>query len=266
MTMNPSFVVYVDESGDEGFTFLPENKGSSRWLVLSAVVYRTSNVLASLQCLKQARAVLGMDPKKAFHFSEMKHDHRMVLMQHISQCAFRTVSVISYKPHIPDPETYQANKNLLYRYLTRLLIERVSWLCRDTLRPGEGDGSAEIVFSDRASMSYVLLRSYIELLRQQAAMSGQVKIHWPAIITDQIRAVAHSQLAGLQVADAVASSTYSAIRFNRYGMADPTYVAHIRGHAYRHKQSCWGYGLKFVSRYDKLKEEMPHLHAAFGNW
>lgn len=264
--MTPSFVVYIDESGDEGFTFHPDGKGSSRWLVLSAVVYRISNATAPVQALKAARDVLGMDAKKAFHFSEMKHDQRVVLMHQIAQTSFRSVSVISYKPHIPDPETYQANKNMLYRYLTRLLLERVSWFCRDMRKTGEGDGTAEIVFSDRASMSYVLLRGYVDLLRQQAANGGPVKIYWPSIVTAQIRAVAHTQLAGLQIADAVASSTYSAIRLNRYGMAEPAYVAPLKGHVYRHKGQCQGYGLKFVSKFDQLKIEMPHLNAAFQNW
>jgi len=38
--MTSSFRVYIDESGDEGFTFLPDEQGSSRWLVLSALVFR----------------------------------------------------------------------------------------------------------------------------------------------------------------------------------------------------------------------------------
>lgn len=37
--MTSSFRVYIDESGDEGFTFLPNEQGSSRWLVLSALVF-----------------------------------------------------------------------------------------------------------------------------------------------------------------------------------------------------------------------------------
>ena len=36
--MNSSFVVYVDESGDEGFVFNGDGSGSSRWFVLSAAV------------------------------------------------------------------------------------------------------------------------------------------------------------------------------------------------------------------------------------
>lgn len=41
--MTASFTVYIDESGDEGFVFHPDERGSSRWLVLSAAVFRKSN-------------------------------------------------------------------------------------------------------------------------------------------------------------------------------------------------------------------------------
>lgn len=43
--MTASFVAYVDESGDEGFKFLPNEQGSSRWFVLSALVIRKENDL-----------------------------------------------------------------------------------------------------------------------------------------------------------------------------------------------------------------------------
>ena len=39
-----SFVVYVDESGDEGFKFQPRESGSSRWFVMSAIVFRKSSL------------------------------------------------------------------------------------------------------------------------------------------------------------------------------------------------------------------------------
>lgn len=41
--MTASFPVYIDESGDEGFVFHPGERGSLRWLVLSAAVFRKSN-------------------------------------------------------------------------------------------------------------------------------------------------------------------------------------------------------------------------------
>ena len=65
--MNPSFVVYIDESGDEGFVFNDDGSGSSRWFVLSAAVIRKVNDLQMVSCLKEARAVLGKPPKTPLH-------------------------------------------------------------------------------------------------------------------------------------------------------------------------------------------------------
>ena len=59
--MTASFVAYVDESGDEGFKFLPNEKGSSRWFVLSAMVIRKENDLQVVQLARQAREVVAIE-------------------------------------------------------------------------------------------------------------------------------------------------------------------------------------------------------------
>ena len=82
----------------------------------------------------------------------------------MGELPIRTVSVLVYKPLIAEPEKFQNTKYLLYRYATRLLLERVSWLGRDQRRPGEGDGFTEVIFSNRSNMSYediILLGNWI---------------------------------------------------------------------------------------------------------
>ena len=54
--MTSSFTAYIDESGDEGFMFLPSEKRSSRWLVLSAVVFRKSKDLQAVRVMREVRA------------------------------------------------------------------------------------------------------------------------------------------------------------------------------------------------------------------
>lgn len=260
-----SFVAFIDESGDEGFTFREDGSGSTRWFVLSAAVFRKENEGQAVHALQAARAKLGWSKKQDFHFSNLKHEQRLVLMHSIQNLPFRTVSILSYKPDITDKENYQANKHLLYRYLTRLLLERISWLCRDA-KLGEGDGTVELIFSDRASMSYADLRGYIDLLHKQSQLGQPIQIHWPAVSSDKIRAVAHSQRAGLQIADAVATSTFYAVKLSRFGIADPSYLQFIRGQVYRRKTVFIGYGVKFLSNFDGLKVKMPHLNAAFKDW
>lgn len=254
-----SFRVYVDESGDEGFVFNTDGSGSSRWLVLSAVVVRTKNDLSLVQLVRETRKLLGRQPGQHLHFSDLKHEQRVPYIRQIAASSIRTVTIAVHKPSIHDPEKFQAEKFLLYRYATRLLLERVSWLCRDNRVTGEGDGTAETIFSNRSIMSYEGLRDYLRLL-QTKSDPMDVRIDWSVILPDAVRAVNHDQLAGLQVADAVASGFYYAVNLNRYGEAEDKYARLLLPGVYRHKDVKLGYGLKFWPEdVEKLKSANPHL-------
>jgi hypothetical protein len=257
--MTSSYTAYIDESGDEGFVFRPNEKGSSRWLVVSAVVFRKSKDHDAVRVLREVRALLGKDPKRALHFREMKHEHRIPYVRAVAAAPIRTVSVLIHKPSITEPEKFQSDPFRLYRYATRLLLERVSWLCRDFHKQGEGDGGCELVFSNRSAMSYDDLRAYLTHLK--AEPSSNVRIDWSAIDPQKVRAVNHDQLAGLQMADAVASSLFFAVNLSQYGEAEDRYFRMLRPTVYRHAKSGeLGYGLKFwPGGPDAHTEGMSHL-------
>lgn len=257
--MTSSFTAYIDESGDEGFVFLPGEKGSSRWLVLSAVVFRKSKDLEAVRVMREVRTLLGKDPKKALHFREMKHEHRVPYVRALAMAPMRTVSVLIHKPSISEPEKFQTEAFRLYRYATRLLVERVSWLCRDTRKDNEGDGSCELIFSNRSAMSYEDLRNYLLHLKDKPGTD--VRIDWNAIGPQQVRAVNHDELAGLQIADAVASSLFFAVNLTQYSEVEDRYFRMLRPTIYRHpKTGELGYGLKFwPGSLEELVESMEHL-------
>lgn len=142
----------------------------------------------------------------------------------------------------PIPKKFQQEKFSLYRYATRLLLERVSWLCRDYYRPADGgDGRAELIFSNRSAMSYADLRDYLRRLRN----SAEVRIHWDSVEPDSVSAVAHEQLAGLQIADAVATGAFYSVHRSVYGETEDGYLRLLARNIYRNRGSADGYGLKF---------------------
>lgn len=241
--MTASFVAYVDESGDEGFKFLPDEQGSSRWFVLSALVIRKENDLQVVQLARQARELLKKDVKKALHFRNLKHEQRVPLARLIGGASVRTVNVLVHKPSIREPEVFQQQAYALYRYATRLLVERVSWLCRDHHRTGQGDGMVEMVFSNRSAMSYDDLRAYLHKLKGGEAGSD-VRVDWSVMDPQRIRAVNHDQLAGLQLADAVASGVFFSVHRNPYGEVEDRYLRLMGKTIYRNKGRADGYGLK----------------------
>jgi hypothetical protein len=256
---NFSFRVYLDESGDEGFVFHADGTGSSRWFVLSAVVVRKKDDPALVKLVGDARKLLGRKPRQHLHFSDLKHEQRVPYVRQIASSSIRTVSVIMHKPSIREPEKFQTEKFLLYHYATRFVLERVSWLCRDHRAKEEGDGTAEVIFSNRSSMSYENLRAYLRLLKTKSD-SMSVTIDWTVFDPDTVRAINHDQLAGLQVADAVATSFFFAVNLNRYGEVEDKYARLLWSSCYRHNRVVLGYGLKFWPEdAQKLKSANPHL-------
>jgi hypothetical protein len=237
------FRVYIDESGDEGFCF---EKGSSAWFVLSAVVTREDADIATVKLVDDVREKLGKKPRYTLHFRELQHPHRLPYVDAISRARLRAVSVLVHKPTIQEPEKFGSEPHLLYRFATRYLLERVSWLCRDH-RKNEDD-TAKIYFSNRAAMSYDYIRDYLNVLKSNTGMFD-VRIDWTAFSDPpNITSAAHSSMMGLQIADAVASSLFYACEKTRLGYNEPRYAEMLSPIFYRRSGKLLGYGLKFWPR------------------
>jgi hypothetical protein len=239
--MNPTFVVYIDESGDEGFSF---GQGSSEWFILSAVTTRKAKDLETVKLVDQVRALLGKPEKKPLHFRDIKHEQRLPYVDAITNADLRAVCVLIHKPSVSEPDR-SAERYWLYFCGVGLLLERVSWCCRD-YRPldDRGDGPAELVFSNRAEMSYATLRNYLDLLKAQSGISD-VRVEWSVISPDLITVFTPGKRMGLQIADAVASSFYYAVQPSRHGFTEDRYARMLKPVVYRRQGQHLGYGLKF---------------------
>ncbi len=49
-----------------------------------------------------------------------------------------------------------------------------------------------------------------------------------SLLPDRIHSVEHSKLAGLQVADAAAAGFHFAVKVNRYGETETSYLSHLK--------------------------------------
>jgi len=68
--MSATFVVYIDESGDEGFSF---GAGSSDWFILSAVITRKADDLDTVKLVDAVRTRLEKPFRKPLHFRDLRH-------------------------------------------------------------------------------------------------------------------------------------------------------------------------------------------------
>jgi len=234
-------MVYVDESGDEGFKF---GGGSSDWFVLSAVITRKANDLETVKLVDAVRKELGKLPKSPLHFKDLKHEARIPYVAAIAKADLRAISILAHKPSLHSPETFR-EPNLLYFYMGRYLLERVSWYCRDHRPHGDqGDGSAEVIFSNREGMPYSQFRDYLARLEKQKDITD-VKIDWSVIKQDAILALSPMKRMGLLIADAVSGSFYRALQPSRYGFAEDRYARMLKPIVYQYGERYEGYGLKF---------------------
>ena len=252
MNGGPSFVAYVDESGDEGFKL---GSGSSEWFVLAAVVLRRENELEQVKLIDDVRQQLNSNRKpehqipsrKPLHFRDLRHEPRKFYAARIAQADLRTISVLVCKSDLASPESFSVEPTL-YHYAVRLLLERVSWYCRDNARKDDsGDGSTELVFSNRAGLNGGSLGAYLTHLEtHQPALEYRAA---PGILRlDQISTYSHGRRMGLQLADAVASSYFYAVEPSPYGLTEDGYARLLLPRAYRHEGALWGYGVKLVPR------------------
>mgnify|MGYP006292103659 CR=1 FL=1 len=242
--MTHSFLAFIDEAGDDGlgnYRQFGRNGGSSHWLVLSALIIRKTNSLATVGWRDEILRKLQKD-KGALHFVKLDHGQRIVASESLSSRPARVVNIVASKRLLTD-SVFQ-RKNQLYFYLARYLIERVSWLCRD-MRPrvSEGNGQVAITFSRRGGMSYENFRDYLSHLKTD---DHDVRVHWPVVDIDAVNAQDHSKMAALQLADIVASSFSAAVEYNRYGHCEDRYAKALKPLAYRHNGRHLGYGHKFI--------------------
>lgn len=75
--------------------------------------------------------------------------------------------------------------------------------------------------------------------------ASDIRVDWSVVTPDRIRAVNHEQLAGLQLADAVASGGFFSVHRNPYGEVEDRYLKLMSRTIYRREQRADGYGLKF---------------------
>jgi hypothetical protein len=242
--MPPTFVVYLDEAGDEGFQF---DRGSTEWFVLSAVIVRKREDAAIVRLVDDVRKQLDRPPRKPLHFRDLRHEHRLPFVDRIARERLGTVSLLVHKPSLREPEKFREEFRL-YFYAARYVLERVSWYCRDHVTSRDmGDGSAEIVFSNRSDLSYPEMRTYLAYLKANTGLLD-VRIEWRAISPERIVSYTPGKRAGLQVADAVATSFFKAVELSRLGFAEDRYARMLKPIVYGYKGRRLGYGVKFWPR------------------
>jgi hypothetical protein len=249
--MSASFIAYIDESGDEGFKFRRsmDEQASSDWFVLAAFVTRKESDLRSVKVIDTIRRELRMRPRDHVHWKKLKHLDKVHYTQVMAPLPTTLAAVCVHKPSLLVPERFREQYRL-YFYAVRCLLERISWLARDlhesARQDGDGDGTTELVFSNRQGMPYEQMRAYLHLLARQQRAGRDIRIEFDRVPVAGLRTQVPGASMGLQLADAAAGAFFNALERDRFGNTEPRYLQTLSPLLYRHEQNVHGYGFKIM--------------------
>ena len=251
------FYAYIDEAGDQGFTFRdPPDRASSQWFVLSAVVMRENTRGSEARAFGEFAKTVSQQHWSKLHFRYLRHERRAAMTRYLSQRSIRVISICWNKKTITEDDRDHTlhDKTRLCHYCIRYLVERISWLARDNCETRDAM-VCRLVFSKCKNLRYSFIQDYLRVLN-----CSTTTIHWPAIDIEKFIVKPPSELHGLQMADAVSSSIYRGLELDPHGRAEPTYARHLRPITYKRGNNYLTYGLKIMPRVPPVEPQYDNRY------
>ena len=210
--------MFIDEAGDpgtrDGLGYLP---GRHEWFCVGAFVVRRSREVEVVDWVREVREKAAARQGKSLHYARITRERREAACQLLATKPARAFCVASHKSNL---RTYQNPRlgrfrggDQYYNWCVRLLLERLTeWAARWHRDKNVKPRGLEVVFAKRGGHDYDHLFAYVDRLRMQVQTrtlhlkSGGLqdpfldRAHW--------RVERAESLAGLQLADMIASSVY----------------------------------------------------------
>lgn len=271
------YVAFIDESGDPGLrTVRPMNpKGSSEWLVISAVLIKADAESEVASWVSFLRNKFVNFRGRDIHFADLNDTNKLVACQYIATRPIKIFSVCSNKKNMvgyrnPFAALRSLDNNWFYCWLTRVLLERIThFVQNDAIARGWRHPKVKLVFSHRGGMSYSQLKAYSELIKLQTNVGGLFlssgRVYFDTLDLRLMRIAEHAQLPALKLPDIAASAFFKACDIYSTGRCDPKFATALkprvasveylgRGEHEAYKTYA-GYGLKILPSFSGAKME-----------
>lgn len=216
-----SYVLYIDEAGDDGLTKVKplDSNGATEWLCISGLLVRAENEHLIVDWVRSIRKDINAVQGPALHFRNLSPTKKKRACSLLAKHPVRSFCVLSNKKNMRGWDNERAakrgGKQWFYNFCVRLLMERVTDFChRDSMKNFGEVKPIKVVFSERGGHSYGQTMAYWELLKTQASGESTYlrkrEIRLSTLRFNLVHYAPHWQVAGLQLADIVASAFYSA--------------------------------------------------------
>lgn len=230
--MNSDCTLYIDEAGDLGI-----GKGSD-WFVLAGVLINKQDENDIRNTIKNIRSKLNINE---IHFRKMvSFDKKSYAVSELAKCKFEYITIIVDTNKLDlrklhSEHTTDRPSILFYNHSCRYLLERFSWLLRDTGR------TADIVLSSRGTSRDNELITYIK--DKLIPFNGNTIENY----FGKISAKTAASWDALQLADVCATSMYNMHQLNGLDFVAPCYTYRLQSHLYRYNGKLLKYGIKYYN-------------------
>lgn len=213
--MTGGLTVFIDEGGDSGVRDgLRFQHTRHEWFSLSAFVVRNEIEPTVVEWRDQIMSEAKVRQSPSLHYYKLKPDRRLQVCQILGVKPARALCLLSHKANMRNYYSKALGKfdaKKFYNWCSRLLLERVIEFAEvDAARRSAKPQPLRIIFSQNLGHDYEAMFSYFELLNMQVVKNQTVlkPKRWNANFMQRefwsVRP--HNDLAGLQLADTVASA------------------------------------------------------------
>ncbi len=223
--MSGTFIAYIDESGSEGGE---HGKGASEWFGLTAVVTTLEYAPVLDERLAAFKEEYKRTPDWPFKFTSLDPKRKIRIAQALSELPVKITSILVHKQSLKNEKLRNDHKRL-YFYYGKFLIERISWICRDSRNAQADDKRCQIVFSKRNKFPY---HEFQEYLRNLPVTDLKCRASWDYIDADLVSAIPHHKSSGCMFADVAASALTLAVESTEYGITDSRPQIELRNRYY----------------------------------
>jgi hypothetical protein len=216
------YIAFIDEAGDPGIKRVRpiDPVGGTEWMTVGCALFQRDRERQLPSFVGEILARIHIRNRPDLHFRDLSPSRQKEVCELVARLPAQYFVVCSNKRNMRQYENPRAaakmhGKQWFYNWLVRVLMERVTpFVYQHSLETYGEPSFVKFMFSRRGGHSYSQTKAYHEILRRQAmAKSAVLKYRlpeWRVMHRDLIEVVRHEDNAGLQIADCVASSFYTA--------------------------------------------------------
>lgn len=219
--MDYGYIAYIDEAGETGLNKIRpiDEKGSSEWFMLSAIVMRAKWEGDVVEWVRDIRTSIGVRQRPDIHYRTLSPTRKIAVASALAKLPVRAFVIASNKKNMRRHTNEKAAKipsqQWFYNWCIRLLLERVTSFCSERTQRDHGKRLPIMIeFARCGGHRYSQTKAYQSYLSfQQGGDHLFLQKRQPVrdmLSTDLMFDYPAEQRAGLQLADIVASAFYQA--------------------------------------------------------